>query len=198
MKHLILIHGLKRSGKDYTAKIIKEILGDEVSSVSYADPLKQIIADTFGITLEELEDYKNDGEGVYLQEAKLDGYDCKKITDFRIILQRFGTEAMKKQFGDDVWAKRGFENATKQGTDIVVIPDFRFMIEHETAVSDSRFFGNKIHTIHVQNKDLPTADSHASERELSDNNFKFDYYIDNTGQPLNIKTKVQEILKAIL
>ena len=193
MKQLILINGLKRSGKDYLAELIREIEG-EINVISFADPIKQIIADTFSISLEQLEDYKNDEVELYTELPKLDGYDYLFVSDFRKILQRFGTEAMKKQFGQDVWAKRGIDLITESDSHINVIPDFRFLIEFNEAVEQATEHGYNVTTINIFNKDLPTPDLHASERELSDNDFEFDYTIDNTGQPANIKEIVKKIL----
>ena len=192
MKHLILINGLKRSGKDFTAQLMSEIIPN-IGSISYASPIKEIIADTFEISLEELEEYKNNSELLYLNN----GERFEEISNFRTILQRFGTEAMKKQFGENVWAKRGIDAALELGNDIVVIPDFRFIIESEEAFKAASKYNFTVSTIHIFNDNLPTADLHASERDLSDNNFKFDYEIDNTGQP-DISIKVKEIVSKIL
>ena len=200
MKNLILINGLKRSGKDYTAELIKELTLD-TSTVSFATPIKEIIADTFGISAEDLETFKNENQEYGLEIKVYPNNQPSgtiKYTDFRSVLQLFGTEAMKKQFGDNVWAKIGVENATKAGTDLVVIPDFRFMVEYEEADFEAQISGYNLYTINIFNSDLPSADAHASERELQDNNFKFDFTIDNTGQPTNIKEKVQDILNTIL
>ncbi len=195
MKKLILINGLKRSGKDYTAELIEEIIGD-IGIVSFAEPMKKIISETFNISLEQLEDYKNDELGIYTEFDTETGSDFLEISNFRKILQRFGTEAMKKQFGNNVWAELGIRKATEKNNDIVVLPDFRFVSEYEEAASQASFFGFSVSTIHIFNKDLPPADLHASERDLSDNNFIFDYTIDNTGKP-DIKSKLVNILKSI-
>jgi len=93
MKHIILIGHKKRQGKDTFANMLADLTGGKI--IRFADPMKQIIADTFSITLEELEKLKNDEQ--FLMHV------CHHQT-YRDILQRFGSEAMKKQFGSDVWA----------------------------------------------------------------------------------------------
>ena len=78
MKKLILINGLKRSGKDYTAELIEEIIGD-IGIVSFAEPMKKIISETFNISLEQLEDYKNDELGIYTEFDTETGSDFLEI-----------------------------------------------------------------------------------------------------------------------
>lgn len=197
MKHLILINGLKRSGKDYTANIIKETLGEDATIISYAEPIKNIIADTFNISLKELDDFKNNKQKLFLSEAKIDGYIYKQLSDFRIILQRFGSEAMKKVFGEEIWASLGIEKAIEQNTEVVIISDFRFLVEYEKALAKSKELGFKLSTIHIYDDNLPNNDKHSSETELKENNFVFNYTIDNTDRPENIEEKVQEILSNI-
>lgn len=197
MRNLILINGLKRSGKDYSAELLEEIIGN-IGVVSFAAPFKEIIADTFNISLEDLDDFKNDNTELYLRKAELDGYSHNALTNFRVILQRFGSEAMKKQFGDDVWAVKGIQSAMEKENTWVIIPDFRFIVEYEEALKQSKQKGFKLNTIHIFNDDLPPADLHPSERELSDNNFRYDYEVDNTGRPDNIKEVLSDIVKNIM
>ncbi len=198
MKYLILINGPKRSGKDYTADLFHQ--GTGASTLSFADPLKQIVADTFDISREDLEEFKNNSD---MFDLVLTGHPNNQEpfkvfdTDMRTVLQRFGTEAMKKQFGDNVWAKRAVELAIDKKDEFVVIPDFRFTIEHKEAFKAAQENGFKLYTIYVQNDDLDLTDMHSSEKELSDNKFEFHYTIDNTGQPDDIGGKVQTIINDI-
>lgn len=91
-KTLILINGLPRAGKDTTADFIVEDFHAE--KMSFATPLKNIIANSFGITLEDLEIYKNNTEE-YGIEIKVfpnnQPPQVIKYTDFREILKLFGT-----------------------------------------------------------------------------------------------------------
>lgn len=200
MKKVLLINGLKRSGKDYTTELISEILGDEnTESISFAGPIKQIISDTFEISLRDLEEYKNDTEN-YGLEIKAYPNNQESVTikhlDFRTILQRFGTEAMKPVFGDSVWAELAIRNVIKSNKEWVLIPDFRFVSEFEEAVKEAASNNFEIITINIFNDDLPQPDAHASETELKDKEFKFDFIIDNTGQP-DIEGRVKNILDDI-
>lgn len=179
MLKIILINGKKRAGKDYFASLLKSELEDKgytAEILSFAHPMKDIIAKTFNISLEQLDRYKN-----YCSEISCEG---EQISDFRLILQRFGTEGMKPWFGNDVWANLLYSIADKTDCDYVLVPDFRFLSEYrEDAL-----------TIKVQNKDVEKAcaDSHASENELSD--FVFDLTVDNTGYSLTTE-KVREFIE---
>lgn len=190
MRTVILINGLKRSGKDHTAGILREKLGEEkVQVLSFAEPLKQIVADTFDISIAELEELKNKSEALFLEEPKIHGHEYYKMTDFRTILQRFGTEGMKPQFGEAVWANVALSKITENFSEYVIIPDFRFNIESDVIKSSNY----RVVTLKIRNDDLPTADLHASERELDD--YHFDHEIDNTGYAKNLDKKVEDFIK---
>lgn len=190
MRTIILINGLKRSGKDHTAGILREKLGEEdVQTLSFAEPLKQVVADTFGITIEALETLKNDSTPLFTEEAKINGMEYYKFTDFRTILQRFGTEGMKPQFGEAVWANLALSKITEDYSRFVIIPDFRFNVE-SAVIKSSNY---RVITLKIRNDDLPTADLHASERELDD--YDFDCSIDNTGYSKYLEQRVDEFIK---
>ena len=158
MRKIILINGKKRAGKDYVAKILKEELGN-CEIFHYADSMKQIIADTFEISLEELENFKNENVEITFND---------KRTTFRRVLQCFATEACKKIFGKDIWKQIVLNKMENSSAEYIIIPDFRFPEEY---IEDSL-------TVKVLGGD--TNDTHISESAL--NNFKFDYIIDNTNK----------------
>jgi len=179
MKTLILINGKKRHGKDYLCDLLIKLLstkyGITAARVAFADPIKEIIADTFNVSLEELEDFKNNGDVLYEGNDKLE-------ISFRTILQRFGTEAMKKQFGENVWADLGINSAIEIDKDVVIIPDFRFESEYNAAITKACKDGAfNIITVKIYNDDIVSTDTHASETELD--SFNFDFKINNTAKP---------------
>lgn len=188
---IVLINGKKRSGKDYNAILIKQELesrGYSVSILSFAEPIKTIIAETFGITVEQVELYKNEPSEYGLEIRAYPDNQPSCVIEYvgmRDILQRFGTEAMKPIFGDDVWASLLYKRAEKSGSDFVLVPDFRFIIEDNI---------NAI-KVNVFNNDIESTDTHASETELND--FTFDYYIDNTGQP-DLTEQIKEITDKLI
>jgi len=186
MKTIILINGPKRSGKDFSAKILQEKLSQNntTSNMSFADPIKQIIADTFGITLQNLDELKNSSAPIYIDAYKR----YKQISDFRTIIQRFGNEAMKKMFRETVWSDLLLEKALECGSDYIIVPDFRFFIEN-TVVRQSDF---KVITLKIRNDDVVNKDAHPSERELDE--YTFDYVIDNSGYPKDLDKYIDSFI----
>lgn len=180
MDNVILIHGKKRSGKDYFAEKLKESFqkqGKTVEIFAFADALKDIVAETFEITREELDIFKNNPDVFQIIFSN-------KITNFRKIIQRFGTEAMKKQFGDDVWVNIVKRKILDSDADYVIVSDLRFKIELISECS-----------IKIHNNSLHSSDMHSSETELDDHDFMF--YVDNTGYP-DLSYEIEKITEVIM
>ncbi len=187
---IILIAGFKRSGKDFVGTYLNENIKDS-SKLWFAGPFKQIISNTFDITLEELEEYKNDIENYGIEIKAYPNNQNQVVidyTNFRTILQRFGTEGCKPIWGDSVWAELTKEKAKEIGSTII-IPDFRFRIEED--VWDKSEFN--VITIRVQDDSILMTDTHASENDLINNSF--DYYINNTNKDESVFEELNEIIK---
>ena len=188
---IVLFNGKKRSGKDYTATLVKNELIDRgytAKIMSFAEPIKTIIASSLGISVEDVELYKNEPSEYGLEIKAYPDNQRSVVIEYlsmRDILQRFGTEAMKPIFGDDVWASLLYTRAYDSGVDYVLVPDFRFKIE----------YSNKALTVNVYNDYIESTDTHASETELDE--FKFDLYIDNTGQP-DLTQRIKELTNKII
>lgn len=168
-KSIIQIGGFKRSGKDTLASMIANhyiSTGKTVDIFHYADSLKQIAASIFNISLEQLDDFKNNKTKLWRFDEFENAY---LVTDFREILMKIGNEAIKPIFGDDVWRNIMSKKIEKSNADIIIIPDFRFNVEH---------LSNAV-TIRILNNDIINDTNHPSETELID--FDFDMSIDNTG-----------------
>lgn len=170
----ILINGKKRSGKDHIGNMIRDefaVRGISAEILSFADPIKDIIAQTFNIEDDELDNFKNKSEEIYIKK----GNRYQQITNFRKVLQHFGTEAMKSWFGDDVWVQLLTQRANDLEVDYVIVTDFRFEIEQ---LDDA-------YTLRIVNSNAEDVqDNHASENEL--NLFRFDYTLDNSGYCINV------------
>jgi hypothetical protein len=171
---VIQLLGFARAGKDFTAAGLKsyyESIGKSVELYSYAAPMKQIAATLFGVTLEQLDDYKNRST-----ECGMELYDDGSIDSllptitFRTILQRLGNEALKPIFGDGVWANLAKQHISKSSADIIIITDCRFTVELQTIQGT---------TVRVVNNSLPPPMQHASELELADTICM--YMLDNTN-----------------
>jgi len=164
MKTVILISGYKRSGKDTVA----DMIADKVKNpyrLSYAAAMKDILADTLGLTLEELEDKKNDSNYQH-----------------RSYLQRFGQKA-KEYFGENCWGDivgRTIQHLPDDS--VIIISDFRMPIEAiEGAI-----------TVRVTNDRVKNNDKHISETALD--NFEFDYLIQNNGTLGQLEDNVEDLL----
>lgn len=178
-KTVILVSGKKRSGKDHVSGELKkylESLGERVDLYAYADPMKTILSTTFGITVDQLNNMKNELTPITLNTG--DGF---KVTNMREILQRFGTEAMQTEFGVGVWRERAENFIKKSKANFILITDFRFPTE---MIDDS-------YLLQIKNVEIDSiaADKHISENLLND--FKFDTIIDNSGKPVFDELKEQ-------
>ena len=191
MKPLIIqLLGQARSGKDWTASQLKayfESQGKSVEIMSYAAPMKRIAATLFGISLEQLDVAKNNPATypIYCGEYGRDYLE----TDFRQFLQRLGNDAIKPEFGDDVWAKLAKANIDKSTEDIIIIPDCRFTVELNEVGGI---------TVRIVNNSLPPPMKHPSELELL--NYVTHYSLDNTDHSLtseDIETIAQRILNGM-
>ena len=173
MPKLILVSGKKRSGKDFTTNLMAESLrsnGCSVEIKSFAAPMKQIAATIFGISLDRLDELKNEPDS-YIDLTHLPTL-TTDTTHMRTVLQKLGTEAIKPLFGDNVWAKLMENYLATCTADYVIVPDFRFLVEH---IKPSI-------TVRIQCNLADHTDSHASEIELDD--FAFDYVLNNDNHQL--------------
>lgn len=172
---VFLVSGKKRSGKDHTAKVIQEWYkskGLTVDLYAFADPIKTILCDTFGISLEELDYMKNTDQQISLSTGS--GFKSKTM---RQVIQNFGTEAMQTAFGVNVWKQKAEEFIENSKADIVIITDFRFPTE---AIEGCKYISIKNDEVDAQ-----ANDSHKSENLLDDQ--VFDITLDNTGYPSDEK-----------
>ena len=199
MKPLIIqLLGQARSGKDWTASQFKayfESQGKSVEIMSYAAPMKRIAAGLFRISLDTLDDFKNRSDNVsievYDDMVKTDiTSTCFQFnTNFREILQRLGNEAMKPEFGDDVWAQLALKNIKESTSNVIIMSDCRFNVELN-AIGGI--------TVRVNNHSLPAPMNHPSELELL--NYVTHYSLDNTDHSLtseDIETIAQRILNGL-
>jgi len=169
MPKVIQISGKKRHGKDTIASILMDKFPDAIL-LSFAEPMKQIIATTLGITLTELDELKN--------------------TDHKVrgILQRFGSEAMKAVFGEDVWAELLKRKLLKMPDNaLVIITDWRFNCE---VIEGSLKLRVNRPTLSID------TDAHRSELELDDYKY-FDYILENVAGINELEQLVYHLIPSI-
>ena len=187
---VIQLLGQARSGKDFTAaqlKLYYESIGKSVEILSYAAPMKRIAAKLFNISLNDLDKYKNNPSHYSLWVCTPSDHTVLNHLNFRVFLQRLGSDAIKPEFGDAVWADLMLLNIAKSDVDVVIIPDCRFMVELDTFP--------KAVTIRVVNNALAAPMNHASELELT--NYQTTYTLDNTGYKLTL-SDLSSIVKEII
>lgn len=147
-KKYILIGHKKRHGKDTFAEMLQRHLPNS-KVLSFAYPMKDIMADTAGITIAELEEIKNNDK------------------EARIQLQKFGSNKMKDYFGQDVWRNLLMKRAEECDEEYIIVSDFRFPVEVIEGAT----------TVKIYRPQIESEDSHESETALDD--FDFDVVIKN-------------------
>lgn len=181
MTKVILVTGLKRSGKDYVSDIIKgelEAIGKSVETIAFADAMKDILCVTFGISLGTLNELKND-ESHHIELTDDDSF------TMRSCLQRFGTDAMQSVFGSTVWKNLVEEFIQKSEADVVIVTDYRFQSEYI----------NGSVVVKINNTNVETGkNSHISEIGICDN--LCEHIVENTGYPSDdvIRASITELI----
>lgn len=146
-----------------------------VRSFSFADPLKIIGIQLFGLTEEQC--YGTNEQKDSPINIKWENMPLGKGEGFmtaREFLQHFGTEICRK-IKSNIWVESCVNRIQKSGTELAIVPDVRFPNE----VKAIRKAGGKV--IRLTRK--PHEDEHDSETAL-DGYEDFDYVIEN--QDLNI------------
>ena len=171
MPNIIQLSGRKRSGKDWTATAIKqqlELHGYSVEVMSFAEPLKDIASIILDMPLSDLESAKNNNDSIYQTGSYYNEY----LTTFRSMLQKLGTEAMKKYFGDFVWYDLLINRIEQSSADYILVPDYRFPEETIPGAL----------TVRIYSTSVDLTDNHISETALDD--FVFDHVLDNSNKQL--------------
>jgi len=179
IKTVYLINGKARSGKDTLSSFIPN-----TKRFAFADKVKEVIAKTFSITLEELEEYKNKPKMHYLGLIfdYLD-YVRLEVTDkrsYRRVLQNF-SQAQKDLLGKHIWVRLLVKDILKSKSKSIVISDFRYVEELEY-VKKKLSKTYKIVTVNIQKDNLEEC-NHSSEQPL-DVDFDFTVFNNDTLEQL--------------
>ena len=174
---IIMIAGKKGSGKDFVADYLVKKHG--YKRYAFADIMKQILAVTLGISINKINQMKKNNYNIdmlvnVVKDENFWNHIYHNIT-MREILQKFGTEAMKPVFGNDIWAKLVFDKIKKDGYNKVVISDFRFTEEYYY-FADNKDNEDEILCVQIGSTDI-SKDSHISENHLGE--FHFDKHFFN-------------------
>jgi hypothetical protein len=169
-----------RTGKDTVAAYLNQ--EHAFVRVAFADALKTACQTIFGLTQEQV-----------------NGADKEAIDPFwnatpRDILQRVGTECLRRGYRDDVWVKaleRRVKSFVSQGVSIVVT-DVRFPNEANAV----KQWGGTL--VRVDRKTAPTIGgaSHASEVSLA-NYTGWDGVLKNDGTLEELRDKVRQLVARV-
>tara|TARA_Y100001938_G_scaffold145753_1_gene223152 strand:- start:32344 stop:33141 length:798 start_codon:yes stop_codon:yes gene_type:complete len=171
-----------------------------VRSFSFADPLKIIAIQLFGLSEEQCfgtDEDKNSLTDIRIQDMSRlisgpDQTELVKISEAeahltaREFLQYFGTDICRR-LKSDIWVRSCVNRIKQSGTELAIVPDIRFPNE----VKAIRKAGGKV--IRLTRK--PHEDSHDSETAL-DGFKKFDHVIDNQNMTIDETNRaLLEIIK---
>ncbi|WBC28480.1 deoxynucleoside monophosphate kinase [Thiohalocapsa phage LS06-2018-MD03] len=181
---VIMVSGFKGAGKDFISeKLSKSIFNPKSFSnpkiFSFAEPIKDILATTLDTDVKSLNYMKDSDLDIYLER--------EYMTNMRRVLQRFGTDAMKKWFGEDVWVNVMKQNLNPD--EMVIISDWRFQHEYDSMCEVANVI-----TLRVDNHEAK-GDGHISENDLF--GFDFDFRIDNTRKDSSYISQINAFLEKI-
>ena len=189
MKKTYCVIGKMRAGKDVVADYICERTGG--MKFPLAEPLKKLVCNLFGITMGELDQYKNEHWKMYAfsdnQTTNLEKRNDLEIS-FRSVLQKTG-DSMKDFFGLDCYMKKLHENILRYNRDVSVIPDVRLLEEQRwLTVHTNPIFIKVVREIE-EDKDS----THRTETETEE--LGHDAIIENNGTIEELYAKIDLILK---
>lgn len=203
VKHIFLFSGPAGSGKDTCALYLKGIIRSfhphcKVRQYSFAHALKEITADLTRLYLGVDLDVEKMTDWQYKEEPhpkyKIYTDDGTEALRIRRLLQVIGTDILRKQMGDDVFAQivadriRRECSSDEKEENIVLITDLRFPNELETIV---RSFGKERTTcLAVQRGDV-SIKTHISESYYSQMNP--DIVIHNDGPLSELEERLLEV-----
>jgi dephospho-CoA kinase len=187
---IIAFTGLKGSGKNTASEAFQEIFSKNVQTgltveFAFADPLKNIIHNTFNLNSATAENIKR------IAIKPFNGLTLREV------YQRLG-EAVKKEIGPDVWAeiaaKKMQEFIDAVTPDIIVCTDLRYLNEekHLKELADRNNYD--LYIIKMINSNIIEIDSHISESQIKD--ISEDFLI-KAADPDEIKIQIEEIYNAI-
>lgn len=197
MRDLIGFTGLKQSGKNTAAQVLIEHRGYVADA--FADDLKATVYDIRGVSVRVPAGVWNMSKDIYLPyQTVVDtlGLDSAKelVPDVRLILQTFGTEAMRSRFGSSVWSDRVLarvaERRARTAPISTVVTDVRFPDEAQ-AVRDA---GGLLIRVVRPGQTLPRG-AHASEAHVGE--LDVDAEIINDGSIEQLHERVLQALYSI-
>jgi|TARA_X000000950_G_scaffold218249_1_gene262658 hypothetical protein len=193
---IIGICGLISSGKGTVADILVEEYG--YTKISFADKLKDGVAEVFGWDRQMLEGDTDEGRAWREQKDSFWSQETGRNISPRVVLQEFGTDCMRNGFDNNIWVSIVKKKIVENPATNYVIPDVRFENEANMIKSiygevwrirrgpDPVWF-RMYQDIGVEPKDI-----HQSEWAWA--NVNFNHVIDNGGTIDMLKNQVKDRL----
>jgi len=177
---LIGLSGKKQSGKDSIYRIAADSLRSRVGRVGFADAVKHEVSEVTGFRRDFIEKHKS---------------------EFRTLLQVWGTEFRRHFFGNDYWIEKMetvIENS-KEHYDYMFITDVRFSNEAEFIKSHNGLLvkvERRLDTYQNIQDAIASVDSHASENDMNDYS-NYDYVLNNNGTEKELQDSVKSMLETL-
>lgn len=191
---IIALSGWKGSGKDTAAD---HLIGKGYKRYAFADILKEMVAEQYGIPLEML--HKQELKEQPLTQYPVDARDKFSEAIHQLLAGEFREGcwtpralailegSIKRSVNSSYWVNRVATMAKKDHSP-VVITDLRYRSEAELL---SNIFGNDLSLVRINRfEDSPSTDP--SERDLDDFNFK--HVINNTGTLTELYEQVEKVI----
>lgn len=173
---LIGLSGYATAGKDSVAEVLIRLYGHK--RVAFADKLKSFVREVNPYVAFPTSDKVRAAELV----DSLGDTEAKKHDEYRRVLQVIGT-TVREYFGRDTWVDAALNQTSD---DYVVVTDVRFQNEAQR-IKD---LGGIM--LRVQRPGVGPANDHISEHDLD--GFKFDGYVINDGDLVDLEGEVQRVL----
>jgi len=181
---IIAFAGRKQSGKttacEFTANVFSQTTQQNSAIYNFADPLKKMCIDIFGLTYEQC--YGTDDQKNEYVNCKWP--DSEEVMSAREVMQYVGTNVFRKM-QHNVWSEATIRKIKDENLPLALIADCRFPNEVE-AVRSAGGLVVKLHR-NIYNS------SHESETALDKNRYdhgNFDMIIDNSNLSIADKNKL--------
>lgn len=174
MRKIIGITGNANSGKDTTADYILS-LNQSFKKIAFADPLKNMVIQYLFLTKDD----------VFTTQGKNRFNEYWGMTN-RQILQKVGTDAMRKGFCYDIWVKITQKILLNNKNQNFIISDVRFLNEAEMIKRNGGIIVRIKRNYHI------VQCNHQSENPIDSN--IVDYEIENYGDLQQLYKNIQNVL----
>jgi hypothetical protein len=184
----IFLSAYRNSGKDTFYELAKEILGDKVMRLSFADTIKNDISEKTGIPINYFHERQ-------LKDTQLKNTDLKNNPNFFSLFEKtprdIGREyANEKQSIDpSYFSKIALKSITNETPQFIVITDFR--IDDNFYDFKNKFVNDNIVTIRIVRDTIPPPPENETEEHALDK-FVFDFKIENNSTFDNYKKTIRE------